>query len=326
MTLEPLQMLMMGGGVIVTLFLMMFAFAGPSAGKAQTRRLDTLKSRLGDSGALVMEAQMRKITAVRATKADGMIARIVPKPALLKKRLAMTGKNWTVSKYAITSVVGTVVIFALLWIKTGHPLLALLGGLAVGLIVPHVMVGSQIGKRVKQFNARFPDAIDLMVRGLRSGLPISETLGIVASEIPDPVGIEFRGVVDRIRIGKTMDLALEEAADRIGTPEIQFFCITLAIQRETGGNLAETLGNLSEVLRKRAQMKLKIKAMSSESKASAYIIGVLPFMVFGLIYYVNSAYMGKFFEDERLMALGAGGLVWMGIGAFIMSQMISFEI
>jgi tight adherence protein B len=213
-----------------------------------------------------------------------------------------------------------------LMFKLGNPLLGLLGGLAVGLMVPHMLVGMQIGKRTKNFNARFPDAIELMVRGLRSGLPISETLTIVASEIPDPVGIEFRGVVDRIRIGKTMDAALEEAADRIGTPEIQFFCITLAIQRETGGNLAETLSNLAEVLRKRAQMKLKIKAMSSESKASAYIIGVLPFGVFTLIYNVNSAYMGKFFVDDRLIALGLGGLVWMGIGAFIMSQMISFEI
>jgi tight adherence protein B len=123
-----------------------------------------------------------------------------------------------------------------------------------------------------------------------------------------------------------MDMALDEAADRIGTAEFQFFCITLAIQRETGGNLAETLSNLAEVLRKRAQMKLKIRAMSSESKASAYIIGVLPFMVFGMIMYVNPPYMLHFFEDQRLMVAGMGGMVWMSIGAFIMSKMISFEI
>jgi tight adherence protein B len=102
--------------------------------------------------------------------------------------------------------------------------------------------------------------------------------------------------------------------------------ITLAIQRETGGNLAETLSNLADVLRKRMQMKLKIKAMSSESKASAYIIGALPFLVFGIISYINPKYMGGFFVDMRLIVVGIGGMIWMAIGAFIMRQMINFEI
>jgi tight adherence protein B len=102
--------------------------------------------------------------------------------------------------------------------------------------------------------------------------------------------------------------------------------ITIAIQRETGGNLAETLANLANVLRMRAQMKLKIKAMSSESKASAYIIGALPFIVFGLIWFINGTYMQRFFIDERLIVIGLGGLCWMAIGSFIMSKMISFEI
>ena len=110
------------------------------------------------------------------------------------------------------------------------------------------------------------------------------------------------------------------------TPEFQFFVITIAIQRETGGNLAETLQNLATVLRQRGQMKLKIKAMSSESKASAYIIGALPFIVFALIYTINPPYMMTFFSDTRLMIVATGGFTWMGIGAFIMSRMVSFEI
>ena len=183
-----------------------------------------------------------------------------------------------------------------------------------------------IKRRVGKFTARFPDAIDLMVRGLRSGLPISETLGIVADELPGAIGDEFRTVSDKMKIGRTMEAALQETADRLGTPEFQFFVITLAIQRETGGNLAETLANLSEVLRKRAQMKLKIKAMSSESKASAWIVGSLPFIVFGLIWFINGKYMQTFFVDERLMIAGGGGLVWMGVGVFIMAKMVDFEI
>jgi tight adherence protein B len=199
-------------------------------------------------------------------------------------------------------------------------------GMFAGIGVPHWVIGKMIKRRVGKFTARFPDAIDLMVRGLRSGLPISETLGIVADEIQGPIGDEFRTVSDKMKIGRSMEAALQETADRLGTPEFQFFVITLAIQRETGGNLAETLANLSDVLRKRAQMKLKIKAMSSESKASAWIVGALPFIVFILIWFINGKYMQTFFTDERLMIAGGGGLIWMGIGVFIMAKMVDFEI
>jgi tight adherence protein B len=204
--------------------------------------------------------------------------------------------------------------------------LALFLGLFAGVGLPHFVIGKLIIRRINKFNSNFPDAIELMVRGLRSGLPISETLGIVASEIPGPVGLEFRSVADKMKIGRTMEAALQETADRLGTPEFQFFVITLAIQRETGGNLAETLSNLADVLRKRAQMKLKIRAMSSESKASAYIVGSLPFVVFILVWLINPNYMGGFFTDQRLTVAGLGGLLWMAIGGFIMAKMVNFEI
>jgi tight adherence protein B len=204
--------------------------------------------------------------------------------------------------------------------------LALLIGLMVGAGLPYMVVGRLVNKRVAQFNTRFPDAIDLLVRGLKSGLPVTETFQVVSQELPGPVGEEFKLVIERIRIGNTMEAALQETAQMIGTPEFQFFCITIAIQRETGGNLAETLSNLSEVLRKRAQMKLKIRAMSSEAKASAYIVGALPFFVFGIVWMMNPEYLQGFFSDQRLIITGLGGLVWMSIGVFIMKKMISFEI
>ena len=133
-------------------------------------------------------------------------------------------------------------------------------------------------------------------------------------------------VTEKIKIGKTMEDALQETADRLGTAEFQFFVITLAIQRETGGNLAETLANLADVLRKRAQMKMKIRAMSSESKASAYIVGSLPFFVFGMVWIVNRQYLAGFFYEPRLIIAGIGGAIWMGIGVFIMAKMVNFEI
>jgi tight adherence protein B len=217
-------------------------------------------------------------------------------------------------------------IAVILVIKHVPILISLFIGLAAGLGVPHKVISVLIKRRVNKFTAKFPDAIELLVRGLRSGLPITETMGVVGQEIPGPVGVEFRLIGDRIKIGRTMEAALQETADRLGTPEFQFFCITLQIQRETGGNLAETLANLADVLRKRSQMKLKIKAMSSESKASAYIVGSLPFFVFFTVYFMNPEYMLGFFQQTRLMIAGGIGLVWMGIGAFIMAKMVNFEI
>lgn len=321
-----LQFGMLGFAVLLCLGLVVLAFAGPSQGKAKARRLNAVRDRHGASTGAVVEAQMRRILQARETRMDGIAQRLLPNRALLKKRLDMTGKDWTPGQYLMASMGLMAVVAGAVTIKGGPITLALAVGAFAGLWLPHVVIGFLINKRVADFNKRFPDAIELLVRGLRSGLPISETLGIVGSEVPGPVGDEFKSVVDKIKIGRTMDVALQETADRLGTPEFQFFVITLQIQRETGGNLAETLSNLSEVLRKRMQMKLKIRAMSSESKASAYIIGSLPFIVFFLIYQINPGYIGKFFIDERLIITGLGGMVWMGIGAYIMKQMISFEI
>jgi tight adherence protein B len=219
-----------------------------------------------------------------------------------------------------------ITVFLILALKGMPLILAIALSLFAAIAIPHFVVGFLIGKRLGQFNARFPDAIELMVRGLRSGLPISETMGVVATEVQGPIAVEFQSVVDKMKIGRTMEAALQEAADRIATPEFQFFVITLAIQRETGGNLAETLANLADVLRKRAQMKLKIRAMSSESKASAYIVGSLPFVVFGLVWFINPQYMQGFFVDQRLIVAGIGGLLWMSIGVAIMAKMVRFEI
>jgi tight adherence protein B len=320
-------MLLFMASMLVMLGMVFFAFAGPSASKASNRRLESVRERHSRSSEVSAQAQLKRILQTRQkSKADAFAQRFIPNPALLAQRLQQTGKAISLPQYALACLGLTVVVAGLLLMKGAPTLLAVLMGMVIGIGVPHKIVGKMIKRRVAKFTARFPDAIDLMVRGLRSGLPISETLGVVGEEIPGPISEEFRAVSDKMKIGRTMDAALQETADRLGTPEIQFFVITLVIQRETGGNLAETLNNLSEVLRKRSQMKLKIRAMSSESKASAMIVGALPFIVFTMIWILNQEYMAKFFEDQRLMIAGGGGLVWMGIGVFIMAKMIDFEI
>lgn len=319
-----LWLLLIGG--VGALGLAFMALRGPSASKNLKRRIDLIKERHGDVIAGNAQAQIRRLFAERANRFEGYATTLIPKPALLRKRLEMTGREISLAKYASVCL-GTVALITIALKFRGAPfLLSLMVGIFIGVGGPHYIVGKMIKRRINKFNSNFPDAIELMVRGLRSGLPITETLGIVAGEISGPVGVEFRTVADKMKIGRTMEAALQETADRLGTAEFQFFVITLAIQRETGGNLAETLSNLADVLRKRAQMKLKIRAMSSESKASAWIVGSLPFVVFILVWMINPNYMHGFFSDERLMVAGVGGMVWMGIGAAIMAKMVNFEI
>jgi tight adherence protein B len=319
-----LWLLIIGG--VGALGLAYMALNGPSASKSLKRRVELIKERHGDVIAGNAQAQIRKLFAERASKFEGYASTLIPKPALLRKRLEQTGKNITLGKYALVCLGLAAVVMIGLAIRGAPLILAFLLGIFVGVGGPHFFIGKMIKRRINKFNSNFPDAIELMVRGLRSGLPITETLGIVASEIHGPVGLEFRMVADKMKIGRTMEAALQDAADRLGTAEFQFFVITLAIQRETGGNLAETLSNLADVLRKRAQMKLKIRAMSSESKASAYIVGSLPFVVFILVWMINPHYMQGFFSDQRLEVAGVGGMIWMGIGAMIMAKMVNFEI
>jgi len=302
-----------------------YLVANSGVATAQKRRLQALRFRHSDSMDAKVESQFKKAIAARKPKAY-KVAGSGSQLEALEMRLDRTGRGITTSQYFYASLGLALAVTVVIFVKSGALLLSLGVGLLVGAGLPHLVISKMISKRTAEFNSKFPDGIELLVRGLRSGLPVTETLAVVAEEVPGAVGIEFKGIVERIKIGKTMEDSLQDTADRLGIPEFNFFTITLAIQRETGGNLAETLSNLADVLRKRAQMKLKIKAMSSESKASAYIVGSLPFIVFGLIYWINPGYLGTFFTDDRLIVTGLGGLVWMSIGVFIMAKMVNFEI
>jgi len=323
--MDMMQLLIVCAGVLALGVIGYMVVAGPSAGKAAERRLQALRFRYSDSTDAKVESHLKKAIAARKPKKH-KIAGSSSRSEALAVRLDRTGKKWSVSQYVYASLGIALVIALIVFLRSGALFLSLGVGALVGAGIPHFVVGHFIKRRTNQFNAKFPDAIELLVRGLRSGLPVTETLAVVAQEVPGPVGVEFKGIVERIKIGRTMEESLQETADRLGISEFNFFCITLAIQRETGGNLAETLSNLAEVLRKRSQMKLKIRAMSSESKASAYIVGALPFIVFFMIWWINPGYIGGFFSEDRLIVAGLGGMVWMGIGAFIMAKMVSFEI
>jgi tight adherence protein B len=203
--------------------------------------------------------------------------------------------------------------------------LSLLVGLVIGVWIPLKLLQRRITKQQKSFLRVFPDAIDLIVRGLRSGLPVSESIILVSTEVPAPVGGTFGNISNKMKLGVTLEKALQETAHELGLTEFNFFTTCIVLQRETGGNLSEILNNLSEVLRSRFIMRMKIKALSSEARASSYIIGALPFVVILAVGILTPDYMKPLIEDSRgnVAAMVAAGM--MTFGMWTMNRMTNFE-
>lgn len=240
-------------------------------------------------------------------------------------KLKQAGLSLPVRTFVIISVAAGLV-GALLAFVLGANIIIVLGvGVAAGLGLPRWIIGMKAKARMKKFSLAFADAIDILVRGIKTGLPVHDCFKIIARESPEPLAGEFRILVEGMGVGLTLAQALDKMYERMPTPELKFFAIVIAIQQKSGGNLAEALGNLTTVLRARRMMVEKIKALSSEAIASAGIIASLPPMVMILVMLTNPSYMMLMFTDIRgqVMLMGAG--LWMAIGVFVMKRMISFK-
>ena len=258
---------------------------------------------------------------------DAFIKRALPRPELLRHRIARSGLKMTLGTYLTINLVLAIAAGGGCYFVSFIPKVALpLIGLFVGAGIPHLILSFLIARRRKKFIGNFPEAIDLMVRGLKSGLPVGESIKIVGEEVADPVGSEFKMITDEVKMGKKLETALTETAERLDMQEFNFMTVSMSIQSETGGNLAETLSNLSEVLRRRRQLKLKIKALSSEAKASAYIIGSLPFIMSVLIHLSNQQYLLPLVQDPRGNFIVFLGFLCFLVGAGVMYKMVKFEI
>lgn len=257
---------------------------------------------------------------------DDLVKRLTPRPEALRARLAATGLDISIGRYGLICAGLAGVIPLLLMLKGMPPAGAILLGVLAGLGLPHMVVGWLAKRRRTKFAKLFPEAIGLMVRGLKAGLPVTETMGVAGREVSDPVGAEFRRISHQVRLGQSMEEAMWATGKRLNLAEFNFLVITLSVQRETGGNLAETLENLDEILRKRQAMKLKVKAMSSEAVASAGIIGCLPFVMSALLFVVSRDYLLTLFHSPLglMMLGGAGTSLLIGIG--VMMKMVSFDI
>ncbi|MDY0883297.1 type II secretion system F family protein [Dongia soli] len=205
--------------------------------------------------------------------------------------------------------------------RIGLPLIAIIGMLGL----PKFYLRFRIKRRLKQFTALFADGIDIVVRGVRTGLTVGECLAIVGREMRDPVGSEFRQVTEGIHLGLSLEECLNKMHGRVPTTEVRFFNIVLVMQQSTGGNLAETLEKLSDIIRSRKRMRDKIQALSSEAKTSAAIVGALPVLVSLALVGVAPDYIKILVTADLGKWLIAGGLVWMSIGVFVMAKIISFD-
>jgi tight adherence protein B len=243
----------------------------------------------------------------------------------LRTLLMQSGLDLSVRKFWVVSIVFGIVL-GLAIMLVGAPWYVALAAGIVGLLgLPRWFLAYLRKRRQEVFLREFADAIDIMVRGLKAGLPVSDAMKVIAAETPAPVGPEFLEVVEGQRVGIAIDQGIERMFDRMPLAEVNFLGIVMAIQSKTGGNLAEALNNLSKVLRDRKKMKQKIAAVSQEAKASAMIIGSLPFVITGAMSILNPEYLNPLWETELGNLMVAGSLIWMGTGVLIMRKMINFD-
>ncbi|ACP21838.1 pilus assembly protein TadB (plasmid) [Sinorhizobium fredii NGR234] len=243
----------------------------------------------------------------------------------LEARLRQAGLGWSTRAYWVACA-GTGLAIYVLVALLGLGAFAALGfATAGGLYLPHFHVNTTRNRRLKRFTAEFPNAVDVIVRGLKAGLPMTDCLRVIAAEAQEPVKGEFLTIAHDQTLGLPVDEAVERLCERMPLPEARFFAIVITIQSRTGGSLSEALGNLSKVLRERKKMKAKIKAMSAEAKSSAGIIGALPFFVAGAVYLTSPDYMSLLFTTMTGKMVLVGSALWMGIGTLLMRKMINFD-
>jgi len=326
--LDPLTVaaLVVGLATAAGFLLVAAAVEGPGGRRRLARRVDAVKGQ--KRGAASGDKEVRSLSMRgNISKMDQVARRWMPRRELLVARLERTGRSITIGRYMVFTIILAGTIAAGIAIGAGVPVApSLLVGLGLGVSIPHIVIGKLGKRRVAAFINLFPDAIDLMVRALRSGLPISEAIIMASHEIGDPIGSEFRTIESGMRLGRDLESLLWDIGKRIDAPEFRFFIIALSVQRETGGNLAETLSNLSDVLRRRRTMRAKARAMASEARASTMILGSLPFIVTIILMTTSPGYIMPLFGDIRGLALIGLALFMLATGIGIMVRMAKFEI
>jgi tight adherence protein B len=305
---------------------MVFAFAGIGAEKTKKRMAAVAKPNVSARAlkGTDLNQQRRKNVTAMLKELEKQHAQTKKRPSL-RRRIEQAGLTIEPRIYWIASAI-TGIIAAAATFVFGAPLYAIpLAGFAFAFGFPSWTLTFLKMRREKAFTREFAPAIDTIVRSVKSGLPVNEALKVVSTEIPEPVAGEFKLLLESLKVGVTMEDGLKRMYERMPTPEVNFLGIVMTIQQKSGGNLSEALGNLAGVLRDRKRLQGKIRAMSSEAKAGASIIGSLPPGVMTLVYLSTPNYIAPLFTTEigNLMLMGCA--VWMGLGILVMKKMVSFK-
>lgn len=247
------------------------------------------------------------------------------KKVSIETRISQAGMSWTKQQFMIGSgILGAAALIGSY--MAGAPPLASFGfGLGAGFGLPRWVLGFLKKRRETKFLDALPDAVDVIVRGIKAGLPLFDSIKVVAADAPEPLRSEFNAIIETQTIGMPLGDACQRLYERMPLPEANFFGIVIAIQTKSGGNLSEALGNLSKVLRDRKKMKAKIQAMSMEAKASAGIIGALPPLVMIMVYIMTPEYISLLWTHPTGRLMLAGCVLWMATGIMVMKKMINFD-
>lgn len=315
------------GGVALALFYPMLSDGGANK---RIRAIAESKKAPNQKGALskFMDGQKdsRRKQVQESLKQIEERARQRNKRLTLRMLIMQSGLDISVQAFWVFSILLGIVMAGGAFFVGAPWYLALAAGFAGALGLPRWLLGFIRRRRQNVFLNDFADAIDVMVRGLKAGLPVSDAMKVIAAESGPPVGPEFSEVVEGQRIGITIDQGIERMYDRMPMSEVNFLGIVMSIQAKTGGNLSEALNNLSKVLRDRKKMKAKIRAVSQEAKSSAAIIGALPFVIMGALTILNPQYLNPLFYTDVGNIMLAGCALWMLTGVLVMRKMINFEI
>jgi tight adherence protein B len=329
------RLMMMAVAVLAAVFVLLLGFGIYAVATAPQARLKRrISAVVGDPLPLIsipgtgrkdLQGAAKRKKQIQQRLKDAEEARQKRRGSRLREQLVYAGLKISPAQFVIYSFIGGTMMTALAAIF--HvPVIVLPAVAAVGYLgLPKMVLNYLVKRRLKKFVRAFPDAIDIIVRGVRSGLTVGECLNIVGQESPDPVGPEIGMVNEAIKLGQQMGDALQRMSDRIPSPEFRYFTIVLGTQQTTGGNLAETLAKLSDVLRQRKKMRDKVSAMSSEAKASAGIIGALPICVCAALAFLAPDYIALLFTTSPGKFMLAISLVIMGTGVLVMRKMINFD-
>jgi tight adherence protein B len=273
----------------------------------------------------VARNQRSRRDVVEATLKDFEEKHKKSKRASISMRIAQAGLKWSKRQFVLLSVGIGVVMFLAGLIGGSGVLVALALSFAGAFGIPRWLLSFLKKRRESKFLNAFPDAVDIIVRGVKAGLPLLDCLKMISTESPEPVKSEFRMIIETQAIGMPLGEACQKLYGEVPVPEANFFGIVIAIQQKAGGNLAEALGNLSRVLRERKKMKAKIQAMSQEAKASASIIGALPLAVMTLVYVTSPQYISLLWTEPLGRVMLAASAFWMFTGVMVMKKMINFD-